>query len=131
MAGRKSAGLTHRSFAVDAERFRHGGEVDRRIIHVRADTGVFHGTLAELGDLDAVLFGIVVRLIVVHDHQERDAMLRRGPERARSHQHVAVGLDRQRQLAVAFERQSRADRARQDRSPNQRRRCRRATGSAW
>ena len=37
-------------------------------------------------------------------------MLRRGPERARSHQHIAVRLDRHGELAAAFERQRRADR---------------------
>ena len=67
------------------------------------------GAFAKLGDFDAVLFGIVVRLVVVHDHQQRNAMFGRGPERARSHQHVAVGLDRHGELAAAFERQSRAD----------------------
>ena len=57
-----------------------------------------------------MLFGIIVRLVVVHHHEQRDAVLGRGPQRARGHQHIAVGLNRHRELAATLERQRRANR---------------------
>ena len=48
---------------------------------------------------------------VVGDHdQQRDVVMRRGPQRGDAHQEIAVAADRDRQPAGAFERQRRADR---------------------
>src|SRR5919198_455321 len=101
--------ISHWPFGLNAERLRHFGEIYCRIVDMSADAGVFHRAVTKLGDLDAMLLGIIKRLIVVHYHEQRNPVFGRGPERARCHQQVAVRLDVDGELTGIFERQCRAD----------------------
>ena len=53
---------------------------------------VLHRRAAVARDADLMLEVVVVRAVVVHDHQQRDAAVRGGPERARVVHKIAVGL---------------------------------------
>ena len=75
-----------------------------------ADPAVLDRPVAHARDALLVHFVVVERAVVGDDDQQRDAVVRRGPERGDAHQEIAVAADRDRQPPAAFERQRRADR---------------------
>jgi len=72
-------GVSYGPFGIDAEGLRHFGKVYLRIIDVSPDAGILYRTIAELRDFHPMLLRVVVGLIVVHDHEEWDAMFGRSP----------------------------------------------------
>ena len=95
--------VADRSLAVDAKGLRHLGKIHRGIVNVGPNTCIFNRTTAELRDFDPMFLRVLVGLVVMHDHEERNTMFGRGPERARSHQHVAVGLNADGELTRTFQ----------------------------
>src|SRR5882757_1598788 len=84
--------LVDRAFRVPAHGLRHRGEVRFGVAHVYADVRALDRRAAQLGHPDLVLPVVVVGAVVVHDDQQRDAVLRRNPHRARVEHEIAVGL---------------------------------------
>jgi hypothetical protein len=82
------------------ERGREFGAVAHLALGVQAErTG--QGWQVPLGVHDVVVEGGVVR----HHDQQRQPVVRRGPDRGRAHQEVTVAQDRHRQPAAALERE--------------------------
>ena len=107
---RKLALAVHRTEALRALRARHRGEIDIGIGDALADPAVLDRPVAHAGDALLMQFVVEEGAVVGNHHQQRNAVMRRGPERGDAHQIVAVAADRDRQPAGAFQRERRADR---------------------
>ena len=67
------------------------------------------GPVAHAGDALLVQFVVEERAIVGDHDQQRNAVMRRRPERGHAHQEIAVAADRDRHAAGALQRQRGAD----------------------
>src|SRR5437870_12368030 len=76
-------GISHRSFAIDTKRLGQFGIINGRIIDVSSDAGVFYRPITELCDFDPVFLGVIKGLVVVHDNEERNPVLRCCPQSTR------------------------------------------------
>ena len=85
-------------------------EVDVGIADALADPLVLDRPVAHARDALLVHFVVVERAIVGDHDQQRNAVMRRRPERGRAHQEIAVAADADRHAAGAVQRQRRADR---------------------
>ena len=104
-AGRRSARSRRRPARAPARRGRSSGSAMRWPIHLLSTGTVAQARHPLLMDL------VVVERAIVGDHeQERNAVVRRGPDRGDAHQEVAVAADRDRQAAAALQRERGADR---------------------
>src|SRR5262245_57256818 len=85
------------------------GTIDIGIGDALADPAVLRRPIADAGD--ALLMQLIVeeRTVVADDHEERNSVMHRGPERGRAHAEVAVAADRDWQPSRALERQRGAD----------------------
>src|SRR3989441_9433827 len=84
--------LVDRTLRVPPHGLGHRREIRIGIAHVHADVRARYRRAAQLRHPDLMLPVVVVRAVVVHDDQERDAVFRRDPHRARVEHQVAVGL---------------------------------------
>ncbi len=89
------------SEAQGALRLGHLREVDRGVVDPLADPLVRDRTPAHARHALLVHLVVEERVVVGHHHQERDAVVRRGPERRHAHQVVTVPAHRDRQAAGA------------------------------
>ena len=93
-----------------ALRARQRREVDVGIADALADPVVLDRPVAHARDALLVHF-VVVEGAIVGDHdQQRNAVMRRCPERGGAHQEIAVAADGDRKAAGSLERERRADR---------------------
>src|SRR5690348_1395933 len=98
-----------RAEALRALRPRHRREVDVGFGNALADPAVLDRTVAHARDSLLMQF-VVEEGAIVGDHDEqRDAVMRRGPDRGDAHEEVAVAADADGHAARAFQRQRRAD----------------------
>src|SRR4029450_14106393 len=71
----------------------HLAEADRWIVQPCANAGIGCGTLADAGDVESMLFRVIIRAVVEHDDEQRGMGVRRRPQGARRVQQVAIGLE--------------------------------------
>src|SRR5215831_10315726 len=81
------------AFPIEAIGLRHLGEADRWIVQPCANAGIGGGTLADAGDVESMLFRVIIRAVVEHDDEQREMEMRRRPQGARRVQQVAIGLE--------------------------------------
>ena len=86
------------------------GEVDVRLGDALADPAVLDRAVAHARDALLMQFVVEEGSIIGDYDQQRNVVVRRGPQRGDAHQEIAVAANRDRQPAAAFERQRRADR---------------------
>src|SRR2546430_14318069 len=102
-------GIGDRTLGVPAERTREHREVGRRVVDLLTDARVLLRRAAMLRDPELMLPVVVVGAVVVHDDQQRDAVVRGGPERARVVQEITVGLNVDDEAVRAAIRQANAE----------------------
>src|SRR5262249_44281468 len=78
--------------------------IDVGIGNALADPAVLWWPIADAGDTLLMQLIVEERTIVADDHQERNAIVHRGPERGRAHAEVAVAADRGGRSPPALER---------------------------
>src|SRR5262249_53957051 len=86
------------------------GGIDIRVLHRRAVRRAIHGAFVETRHLLEVHHFLVIGAVVVHHDQDRDLVMRRGPEHAGPVHEIAVVLDRHREDALVAVGERRADR---------------------
>src|ERR1041385_1250449 len=92
-------------------RFRIRREIDGRLFDADAHRLVLYRTLAQYRHALLVLLVVVVRAVAIDDDQERNLVMRRGPERADRKEQTAVRLDVDAEFARALVRERRAERS--------------------
>src|SRR5215475_6336326 len=99
-----------RSDADGTLRLRQLGDVRRRVVHTQPDPTILR--LAPARARHGLLMQLVVEIgaVVVDQHQQRDAVAHRGPDRRRTHAEVAVAEHRYGVTAESLQRERRADR---------------------
>src|SRR5665213_210556 len=103
-------GLRDRPNADRALRLGKLGDVGRRVFHAQTDPTVLDLATARARHIFLVQFVVEIGSVVVDDHQQRNAMVRRAPDRSRAHAEVAVAEHRDGVTALIGQRQRRADR---------------------
>src|SRR5207247_3241912 len=94
--------IGNRAFAVKAHTSRHHGVVDVGILKSGSNAGVGVERAALMSERHALDMHdlLVISAIIVHRHQEWDAMMCRRPQSARSTHEVTVFLDTDREPAI-------------------------------
>src|SRR5256886_13243736 len=83
-------GIGDRALGVPAERAREHREIGSRVVELLTDARVLLRRAAVLRHAELMLPVVVVGAVVVHDDQERDAVMCGGPERGPGVPAVAV-----------------------------------------
>src|SRR5215510_2619366 len=98
------------TFPIEAIGLGHLGEVDRWIVQPCANAGIGGGTLADTGDVEGMLFRVIIRAVVEHDDEQRELVMRRRPQGTRSIQQVAISLEVHTHFPTVTMRQDTAER---------------------
>ena len=96
--------------ALRALRACHASKIDVRFGDALADPPIFDRAIAHARHALLMQFVIEERSIIGDHDQQRNAVVRRGPQRGDAHQEVAVATDGDRQPAAVFKRQRSANR---------------------
>src|SRR5690242_14810282 len=107
--GREIGDGGHRTEALRALRARHGCEIDVGLGNALPDPAVLDGTIAHAGDAFLMQFVVEERAIIGDDDEQRNAVMRRCPERRHAHQEIAVAADSDREAAAVFQCERRTD----------------------
>ena len=75
-------------------------QIRHRIFDADADALVLERPLARPRHAFLMLFVVVVGVIVEHNHEQRNLVLRRGPQGVGGHQEIAVAYDADAQTAA-------------------------------
>src|SRR5260221_9069414 len=110
--GTKFLGIGNRTLRVHAQSLRKFCVVDTRVVDGGADSRAIHAAAVAIGHDLHLHHLLMIGAIVVHDGQQRNAVMRRGPQNAGCVHQVPVALDVHGNAAVLFVGQGRADRGR-------------------
>src|SRR5262249_17270823 len=100
----------YRSESLGTLRASHASEIDIGFRNALPDPAIFDWPVPHAGHTLLVQFVVEERAIVGNDDQQRNAVMRRGPNRGHTHEEIAIAAHRNGKAAAALECQCCADR---------------------